>query len=138
MRCDVIAEGVVAACQEVRTCSAAGRPAGRHQRRKGQEIIRPVGLTMIRPMIWRCRRERSSSAVEGGSADGSFWFTQDTKVICQGFTGTQGTFHSEQAIAYGTQMVGGVTPGKGGAKHLDLPVFNTVHEAVRQPARTPA
>lgn len=59
----------------------------------------------------------------------SILINKNTKVICQGFTGTQGTFHSEQAVAYGTQMVGGVTPGKGGTKHINLPVFNTVQEA---------
>ena len=62
----------------------------------------------------------------------SILVNKNTKVLCQGFTGKQGTFHSEQALAYGTKMVGGVTPGKGGQLHLNLPVFNTMREAVRE------
>jgi succinyl-CoA synthetase alpha subunit len=62
----------------------------------------------------------------------SILIDKNTKVICQGFTGKQGTFHSEKAVEYGTKMVGGVSPGKGGTKHLNLPVFNTAHDAVKQ------
>ena len=62
----------------------------------------------------------------------SILVNKNTKVLCQGFTGKQGTFHSEQALAYGTKMVGGVTPGKGGQLHLNLPVFNTMRDAVRE------
>ena len=62
----------------------------------------------------------------------SILVNKNTRLICQGFTGSQGTYHSEQAIAYGTNLVGGVTPGKGGQTHLNLPVFNTVADAVKQ------
>ena len=66
----------------------------------------------------------------------SILVNKNTRVICQGFTGKQGTFHSEQAIAYGTQLVGGVTPGRGGQKHLGLPVFDTVKDAVQETGAT--
>ena len=62
----------------------------------------------------------------------SILVNKNTRVICQGFTGTHGTFHSEQSIKYGTKLVGGVTPKKGGQKHLGLPVFNSVHEAKKK------
>jgi succinyl-CoA synthetase alpha subunit len=69
--------------------------------------------------------------INEGTWSVSILVDRSTRVICQGFTGKQGTFHSERAIAYGTRMVGGVTPGKGGTTHLGLPVFDTVHDAVR-------
>ena len=82
--------------------------------------------------ILAMRPRRSSTPSRERPPDMSVLVNSETRVICQGFTGAQGTFHSEQAIAYGTQMVGGVTPGKGGTKHLDLPVFDTVAEAVKE------
>lgn len=80
--------------------------------------------------ISRIQRFVSPSVSRAFSTTANVWIDKNTKVICQGFTGKQGTFHSQQAIDYGTKMVGGVTPKKGGSLHLGLPVFDTVQQAV--------
>merc|ERR1719353_2676929 len=80
---------------------------------------------LVRPAVASCRTYSTGTGTPGAPV----FCDKNTKLICQGFTGKQGTFHSEQAIDYGTQMVGGVTPGKGGMTHLGLPVFNTVSKA---------
>ena len=111
-----------------RPARAAGGAARRHQREAGQGDHRQVeSQRRVGRRSRRCRAEDRQSGQ--GSRLMSVLITKNTKVICQGFTGKNGTFHSEQAIAYGTKMVGGTSPGKGGTTHLNLPVFDTVAEA---------
>src|SRR5262249_55674385 len=97
--------------------------------RSRPQDIKPVGIAADRRRQFRGRRAQDRRRGQGGGVM-AILVDASTTVICQGFTGAQGTFHSEQAIAYGTKIVGGVTPGKGGTRHLDLPVWDTVHEAV--------
>src|SRR6185503_17509481 len=116
--------------------SAAGGAPGRHQCRIGQG-----NPGQIRPRHHFRRQSRRRGPEGRQGREGfislmSILVDKNTKVICQGFTGAQGTFHSEQAIAYGTKMVGGVSPGKGGRPHLNLPVFETVREAKEKTGAT--
>ena len=128
MKCDIIAEGVVAAVKEVGLeVPLVVRLEGTNVE-LGKQILRESKLNVIagrRPR--RCGAEDRQGR-QGGRVM-SILIGKDTKVICQGITGNNGTFHTEQAIAYGTKMVAGVTPGKGGTTHVGLPVFDTVAEA---------
>ena len=133
MKCDIIAEGVIAATKELGLkVPLVVRLQGTNVD-LGKKILAESGLniilrtTSLMPLKnCRCGKVKESKM--------SIMINKDTKVICQGITGAQGTFHTEQAIAYGTKMVAGVTPGKGGSKHLDLPVYDTVQEAKEKPA----
>ena len=128
MKCDVIAEGVVAAVKEVGLkVPLVVRLEGTNVD-LGKKIIAEFEAQRHFGRRSRRRGAKNRQSGEGGSLM-SILIDNNTKVICQGFTGKNGTFHSEQAIAYGTKMVGGVSPGKGGATHLGLPVFDTVAEA---------
>ncbi len=129
MRCDVIAEGVVAAAKEVALdVPLVVRLEGTNVE-LGKEIMAEVGPAHHQRRQPRGRGREDRPRREGGRIV-AILVDRNTRVITQGFTGAQGTFHSEQAIAYGTKVMGGVTPGKGGTTHLDLPVFDTVAEAV--------
>lgn len=127
VRCDLIADGIIGAVAEVGVNVPVVVRLEGNNAELGAKKLADSGLNIIAAKGLTDAAQQVVAAVEEIM---SILIDKNTKVICQGFTGSQGTFHSEQAIAYGTKMVGGVTPGKGGTTHLGLPVFNTVREAV--------
>ena len=125
MRCDVLAQGVVDAAKEIDiNVPLVVRLAGTNFK-EGKTILDNSGLKLISAE----NLDDAANKIVEGYKIMSVLVNKETRLICQGFTGSHGTFHSEQAIKYGTKLVGGVTPKKGGQKHLGLPVFNTVKEA---------
>ena len=125
MRCDVLAQGVVDAAKEMNiNVPLVVRLAGTNFK-EGKEILDNSGLKLISAENLDDAAKKIVEAIKQMSV----LVNKETRVICQGFTGSHGTFHSEQSLKYGTKLVGGVTPKKGGQKHLGLPVFNSVKEA---------
>ena len=131
VRCDLIAEGVINAVKKVGVkVPVVVRLEGTNAA-AARALLAQSGLDHhARGRSHRCGAQGRRARQERQGM--SILVNKRTRVICQGFTGKQGTFHSEQALAYGTQLVGGVTPGRGGQKHLGLPVFDTVKDAVRE------
>ena len=131
VRCDVIAEGII---QAVRNAGVNLPVIVRLEGTNADKARALLGASGLAITVAKDVSDAATKAVRlarGGGQAMSILVNRRSRVICQGFTGKQGTFHSEQAIAYGTNLVGGVTPGRGGTRHLDRPVFDTVHDAVK-------
>ena len=122
--------------EERRRAGAGGGAPRRHQRAARRATCSPNSGLTIAAATDLTDAARRSWRLPAKGARMSILVNRNTQVICQGFTGKQGTYHSEQCLAYGTKLVGGVTPGRGGETHLGQPVFNTVHEAVRDTGAT--
>jgi succinyl-CoA synthetase beta subunit len=136
LRCDVLAAGVIAAGDRLgvpvpdRGCAWKGRTS-----RKGSGLVKESGLNFATAGLDWARRRKVVSLAKGATSV-AVLLDKNTRLDRAGLTGREGTFHAKQAAAYGTNVVGGVTPGKGGTTHEGWPIFNTVHDACARPART--